>query len=121
MNRFEKMIAKRTTKQLHSLIQTFLLETKKDSVSVNCIYLKNAYNPATDEVGTYEYKFQIIAEDTLYNYEGWCYDNDLDKLAVGIYSHWLLKNWKIYDGPSTAWYHMYVGEANIDKKESGEC
>lgn len=88
-------------------------------VCVRCINFYNAYAPEFgDEVVTYKYKFQIIITengiDTLYTYEGWCYEEDLKNVAMGIFANWLLSNYKI--GECTAWRHMYVGSGNIVEK-----
>ena len=88
-------------------------------VDVRCLQLCNDYQPARgDEVITYKYKVHIIIKDELYNYEGWCYREDLNRVALGIFSHWLVKNYKIYDGQSSALYNMYVGACNLVKNDS---
>lgn len=40
------------------------------------------------------------------------------QIAMGIFSHWLLKNYEIYNGASTAWYNMYTCIGNLVKKEN---
>lgn len=106
-------------KDLYKLLNTFFL--KRDfHIDVKCLELYNAYNPATDEVVTYKYKVHITVKDKLYVYDGWCYEDDLKQVALGIFSHWLLKNYKINDEPSTAWYNMYTCYCNIIEKEDFE-
>ena len=100
--------------ELKRLFSTFYSDYDKHSIDVLCYYLNYDYQPSRgDEVGTYVYKFSIVLDGKAYDYEGWCYDDDLKHLALGIYSHWLLKNCKIYDGPSTAWYNTYTCSGNI--------
>ena len=103
-------------KDLYKLLNTFFLK-RNFIIDVKCLELYNAYNSFTDEVVTYKYKVHIIVKDKLYVYDGWCYEDDLKQIALGIFSHWLLKNYKINDGPSTAWYNMYTCYCNIIEKE----
>ena len=110
-------IKKETTNALYKLLRTSDSRATV-SVKVKCLDLYNNFRPDKgDEVVTYRYIFKLEIEDEQFLYDGWCYEDDLDKIAVGIYSHWLLKNYKIYKGGSTAWYKMYVGIGNIDKKK----
>ena len=111
------MIAKHSIqKELYKLLDTFFLN-RNFFIDVKCLEFYNAYNPKTDEVVTYKYKVHIIVKDKLYVYDGWCYDDELEQIALGIFSHWLLDNYKIYDGESTAWYNMYTCFGNIVEKE----
>lgn len=112
------MITKRKiVKELYKLFNTFYKDSNAN-VSIKCVYLYNAYEPKTDEVVTYRYKFQITACDELFVYDGWCYDDELEQIALSIYSHWLLKTKKIYDDKCNAWYDMYTCLGNIcDKGE----
>ena len=111
------MTKKVLEKELSKLLKTFY-NNKETFIYVKCLDLYNDYQPNRgDEVVTYKYTVNITINDKAYTYEGWCYDDDLDSLAVGIYSHWLLNNYKIYDGPSSAWYNMYVGYGNLVDKE----
>lgn len=102
-------------KELYKLLDTFFLG-RKFNISVKCLELYNDYNPATDEVVTYRYKVHIIIKDKLYVYNGWCYDNELKQISLGIFSHWLVNNHKIYDGVNTAWYTMYTCWGNLVEK-----
>lgn len=106
-------------KELTKLFNTFFLE-RSFVVDVKCLDFYNDYQPSRgDEVVTYQYKFHITIKDKVYTYEGWSYDGvELKQIALGIFSHWLLKNYKIYDGPSTAWYHSYTCYGNLVEKES---
>ena len=106
-------------KELYKLFDTFFLN-RNFFIDVKCLEFYNAYNPKTDEVVTYKYKVHIIVKDKLYVYDGWCYYEDLNQIALGIFSHWLLDNYKIYDGESTAWHNMYVCFGNIVEKEKNE-
>jgi hypothetical protein len=111
------MVTKRSIrKELLKLLKAFFRHSGYD-IAVRCTELYNAYNPLTDEVTTYRYKVQILIKDKVYIYDGWCYPEDLDQIAFGIFSHWLLKNNEIYDGPSSAFYNMYVCRGNIVSKE----
>ena len=105
-------------KELQKLFNKFFLG-RHFSVSVKCLDLHNAYNPNTDEVATYEYKIHIIVKDKLYVYDGWCYEENLKQVALGIFSNWLVKNYKLNDGPNTACYTMYTCFGNLIEKE--EC
>ena len=111
------MVTKRKIERdLYKLFNTFFNDEEKGFVVVKCLRLYNAYNPSTDEVITYCYKVHLIIDDTLYVYDGWCYMHDLDQVALGIYSHWLLENYKIYKGESTAWHNMYTCGCNLVPK-----
>lgn len=103
-------------KQLYKLLDTFFLNRNFD-IDVRCLDLYNAYNQIKDEVVTYKYKVRIIVKDNLYVYNGWCYEDDLKQIPLGIFSHWLLENYKIYDGDDTNWYNMYTCLGNIVRKE----
>lgn len=104
-------------KELDKLFNTFFLN-RNFFINVTCLELYNAYNPQTDEVVTYRYKVNITIKDKLYAYDGWCYEEDLKQIALGIFSNWLINNMQIYTGPSTAWYHMYTCYGNIVEKQS---
>lgn len=112
------MVTKRTIeKGLCRLFNTFFLGRDFD-VDVKCLYLFNDFQPKRgDEVITYRYKFHIIVKDKLYVYNGWCYDDELKQIALGIFSNWLLDNYKIYDGESTAWHNMYTCVGNLEEKK----
>ena len=103
-------------KELYKLLNTFFLN-RNFFIDVKCLELYNAYNPPIDEVVTYRYKVHITVKDKLYVYDGWCYDDELKQIALGIFSHWLLDNYKIYDGESTAWYNMYTCVGNLEEKK----
>lgn len=105
------IIRKNSTKQLRQLLLIFY--DPKD-VEVKCLDFYNDYCPGRgDEVSTHRYTYKLIIAGKTYLYDGWCYDEDIDKIPVGIFSHWLLTTHKVYDGPSTAWYTMFVGRGNI--------
>ena len=105
--------------ELYNLFSTFFRCHVVEDLTVRCLAFYNDYHPEKgDEVITYKYKFQIIIDDKLFVYDGWCYEDDVKNVPMGIFSHWLLSNYEIYDGPSTAWYNMYVGSGNIVKKEN---
>ncbi len=117
MVKFNKKFVKNITKELSNLFKSFYYRNTSH-VNVECIDFYNAYCPENgDEVITYRYKFHIVIDDTLYVYNGWCYIEDLSQVAIGIFSHWLLNNYKIYDGPSTAWYNMFTCQLNLVSKE----
>ena len=117
MKKIKVTLSGKTTEEIKKLFKMFYRSTDT-YVEVNCINLFNNYHPEQgDEVITYKYKFHVIIDDKIYVYDGWCYEDDLKNLPIGIFSHWLLSNFKIYDGPSTAWYDMYVGYCNIVQKE----
>ncbi len=103
------------TKALYNLFNMFYYDTET-TVSVSCVNFYNNYKP-DDEVTTYKYKFHIIINDTLYVYDGWCYEDDICKVPIGIYSHWLLTNYKLYEGDSTAFLNLYACEPNLVRKE----
>ena len=110
------MVTKRSIKkELLKLFNAFFRHSGYD-IAVRCPVVYNAYNPLTAEVVTYRYKVQVLIKDKVYIYDGWCYTEDLEQIALGIFSHWLLKNMEIYDGPSTAFYNMYVCRGNIVEK-----
>ena len=111
------MVTKRTIeKDLYKLFNTFF-SGRDFVIDIKCLYLFNDYQPERgDEVITYKYKFHIIIKDKLYIYDGWCYDNNLKQIALGIFSHWLLDNYKIYEGESTAFYKMYTCVGNLEEK-----
>ena len=114
------MVTKRSIqKELYKLLNTFFLN-RKFFIDVKCLELYNAYDSDTEEVVTYHYKVHIIVKDKLYVYDGWCYEAELKQIALGIFSHWLINNYKIYDGASTAWYTMYTCFGNIVDKEAAE-
>ena len=106
-------------KDLYKLLNTFFLH-RDFNVDVNCLKFYKAYNSVKDEVVTYKYKVHIIVKDKLYVYDGWCYEDELKQIALGIFSHWLLDNYKIYDGESTAWYNMYTCLGNLEEKKGKE-
>jgi len=106
-------------KELTKLFNKFFLERNFD-ISVKCLELYNAYNPNTDEVAIYKYKVHIIIEDKLYVYDGWCYEEDLKQVALGIFSNWLVKNYKLNDGPSTVWCTKYTCFGNLIEKDKKE-
>jgi len=110
------MTKHRLVKELYRLFNTFY-SGSNTHISIKCLAFYNAYDSNTDEVVTYKYKFHIIINDNLYVYDGWCYDDELKQIALGIFSHWLINNHKIYDGESTAWYTMYTCFGNIVEKE----
>lgn len=108
----------KTAAELYNLFSTFFQGHKADNLTVKCISFYNNYHPKEgDEVVTYKYKFQIIVNDKLFVYDGWCYEDDVKNVPMGIFSHWLLNNYKIYDGSCIAWYRMYVGYGNVVEKE----
>lgn len=105
-------------KELYKLFRTFFKESYTNTnIYIKCFYLFSEYDSPTSEVTTYRYKFHIVIDDKVYVYHGWCYKEDLSKIALGIYSHWLLSNYKIYDGLSTAWYDLYVCKGSIVEKD----
>lgn len=106
----------RLTKTLYSLFEAFYYTDSKTYVAVNCLDFHDTYKPG-DEVTTYKYKFHITIGDKLYVYDGWCYKEDIPKIPLGIYSHWLLTNYKLYDGNSTAFLNLYACEPNLVRKE----
>lgn len=97
----------------------------KFRISINDFF--NDYQPERgDEVSTWKYSFTIIRttldsnKNTIkkfYYYNGWCYEDDINNIPIGIFSHWLLNNYKIYSGDSTALYNMYVGCLNLEENE----
>lgn len=110
----------RLTEALFNLFEIFYhtnCPSSKTYVAVNCIDFHNAYKPG-DEVTTYEYKFHITIGDELYVYDGWCYEEDIPKVPLGIYSHWLLTNYKLYGGNSSAFLNLYACEPNLVRKEN---
>ena len=114
----ENKIAKEITNGLFELFTLFYYG-QTVHISIECLEFYNDYHPENgDEVVTYKYKFHVIIEDKLYIYDGWCYKEDLPSIAMGIFSHWLLKNYEIYNGASTAWYNMYTCIGNLVKKEN---
>ena len=114
------MITKRSIqKELYRLFNTFFLG-REFEISIKCLDLHNAYNSETDEVVIYTYKVYIIVKDKLYVYDGWCYEEDLKQVALGIFSHWLLSTHELYKGQSTTWYNMYTCLGNICSKEDFE-
>ena len=103
-------------KELTKLFKTFYTDYN-GVIDIKCLDFYNDYQPSRgDEVITYKYKFHITIGEKVYIYDGWCYDDEFKTIALGIYSHWLLKNCKIYDGPSTAWYTSYTCFGNIQEK-----
>lgn len=107
------MTKRSIVKELNRLFNSFY-GAHNVSIVIRCLAFYDDYRPERgDEVVTYRYKFHIAVEDKMYVYDGWCYKDDLDRLAIGIYSNWLLENYKIYDGESTAWRNMYTGPGNI--------
>ena len=103
------------TKKLRKLFKTFY-NGSNTPINIICLAFYNSYDSRTDEVVTYRYNFRIIINDELYVYDGWCYDDELDKIALGIYSNWLLSTHKLYEGESTTFYNMYTCLGNICKK-----
>lgn len=85
-----------------------------EDVVVRCVYLKVDDDPEA-EVTVYKYKFQIVLDDKLYVYPGWCYEGNLEEIPLGIFSHWLVTNYKVYQGPCTTLYDMYTGDGNLTK------
>ena len=116
-----KVTQKSITAELTKLFKTFYNNNSDMVIEVKCLKLVYEYIPERgDEVATYAYNFHITIHDKVYLYNGWCYENELPYIAVGIYSHWLLSTKQIYNGPSTAWYTMYTGIGNIIDKEAAE-
>ena len=91
-------------KELYKLLDTFFLN-RNFFIDVKCLEFYNVH---------------IIVKDKLYVYDGWCYYEDLKQIALGIFSHWLLDNYKIYDEKSTPWHNMYACFGNIVEKEKNE-
>ena len=121
MIKINKKFINKLAKALYLLLELFYHDypSFKTYVAVKCIEFYDDYHPENgDEVATYRYKFHITVGDKLYIYEGWCYENDILKVPLGIYSHWLLSNYEICNNLNTPCYNMYTCIGNLVKKET---
>ena len=96
--------ATRIKNDLTNLVQSFL--GKDADLFVRCVRYDKKQN-ADNGSEYYDYYFQIIIDDKIYNYASKTLTTEANTIALSIYSNWLLNNFST-DAKNNSSGHYYL-------------